>query len=582
MTRQRITAVLVGLVALVGLIYWVQLSRGDGPAPAPPGVVRGGRLIATHRNEPQSFNRLISASLAEDLFVRLTQATLVRLNRATGEIEPRLAREWTTSPDGLTWTLKLRQGVHFSDGMPFTSSDVVFTFQVLYDGRVASPLADSVKIGNQPLTVRALDPLTVTIVLPAPFGPGLAVLDSVPILPEHKLRKAFETGTFKQAWSATTPVTEFAGLGPFMLREFVPGQRLIYVRNPQFWRSDDQGRPLPYLDEIEVQIAPEQNAEILRLESGATDLMTDQVRAEDLAGLQALQTKGVITLNEAGVLINPEMFWLNLNPGSALAKTRPWSQQTELRQAISYAVDRRRIVDTVFLGAAEAVFGPITPGHGEWFLPDLPRTDYDPARARTLLAAAGLADKNGDGKLDDARGETARFTVVTSKGHTVRERTCAIIQEQLLAVGLTVDVVALERSALVSAIMGGAYDAAFFSFGLDSLDPGSYLDLWNSNGSFHVWHPGQTKPATEWEARIDELVLKQATTLDRAERIRLIAEVQRIFAANLPIIVFAAPKVVVATSARVGGAMPSVLPPPVLWNAEMLWIVPPPAGAPGK
>ena len=582
MRRERIGLVVIGLLAAAGVLYWLQASRGGSPGPAPAGVVRGGRLIATHRAEPQSFNRFVSPNIYEELFVRLTQASLVRLNRATGELEPRLAREWTVSPDGLTWTVKLREGVRFSDGLPFTSSDVLFTFQVLYDKRVASSLAASVMVGDNPLTVRALDPHTVVIVFPAAYGPGLAILDSLPILPEHKLRKAFESGTFNKAWGVTTPPAEFAGLGPFTLQEYVPGQRVVYQRNPEFWRTDDQGRKLPYLDAIEVQVVPEQNAEMLRLESGAADVTTDQVRAEDIAGLQALQAKGVVTLNEAGVATNAEMLWLNLNPASALAKTRPWSQRTELRLAISHAVDRRRIVDTVYLGAAEPVFNTITPGYGEWYLPDLPRTDFDQTRARALLSSIGLADRNGDGTLDDERGVTARLAIVTQKGHTIRERTCAIIQEQLQAVGLTVDVIALERTALITHILGGTYDAAFLSFVFDSFDPSAQLDLWLSKGNFHVWHRLQAKPSTDWEARIDDLMVKQSTTLDPAERRRLFAEAQRVWAANMPVITFAAEKIVVATSARVGGAMPSVLAPPILWNAEMLWLVPAPAGASRK
>lgn len=582
MRRERIGLVVIGLLAAAGVLFWLQASRGSDPGPAPAGISRGGRLIATHRSEPQSFNRYVSANPAEELFARLTQATLVRLNRATGELEPRLAREWTSSPDGLTWTLKLREGVRFSDGLPFTSSDVLFTFQVLYDKRVASPLAGSAMVGESPLIVRALDPQTVVIVFPSVYGPGLAILDSLPILPEHKLRKAFEAGTFKQAWGVTTPPSEFAGLGPFTLLEYVPGQRVIYQSNPEFWRTDDQGRRLPYLDQIEVQIVPEQSAEILRLEAGTVDVTTDQVRAEDIAGLQALQAKGVVTLNEAGVATNPEMFWLNLNPASALAKTRPWTQRTELRQAISHAVDRQKIVDTVYLGAAEAISGPITPGYGEWFAPDLPPIAFNPARARELLASIGLADRNGDGALDDERGETARFVIVTQKGHTIRERTCAIIQEQLLAVGLTVDVVALERTAFFQQVLGGSYEAAFFQLIFDSFDPAAQFDFWSSNKAFHIWYPSQATPASEWEAQIDDLMIKQTTTLDRAERRRLFVEAQRVMAAHQPVITFAAPKVVVATSARVGGAMPSVLAPPVLWNAEMLWLVRAPAGASGK
>ena len=400
------------------------------------------------------------------------------------------------------------------------------------------------------------------------------------ITPE--VRKAFEAGAFRQAWGVTTPLADVVGLGPFALKEYVPGQRLVFARNPNFWRVDDQGRPLPYLDEIELQIVPEQNAEMLRLESGVVDLTTDQVRAEDMSALSELQAKGTITLNEAGVGTNPQMFWLNLNPASELARTRPWSQRTELRFAISHAVDRRRIVDTVYLGAAEPIFGPITPGHGEWFLPDLRKTDYDPARATSLLESIGLKDRNGDGKLDEEGGATARFTIATLKGHTVRERMAAIIQDQLRAVGLWVDVVPLERSALIQHLMGDKCEAGLFSLEFDSFDPGAQLDFWMSSKPFHIWNPGQTVPSTEWERQIDDLMIRQSTTLDRAERRRLFGEAQLAFAANLPVLYFAAPKVVVATSARVGGTMPSVLAPPILWNAEMLWLVPTPPGTSGK
>ncbi len=582
MTTRRVSTALVALLAAAGLAYWFVNTREGSAKPATG--TRGGRLIATHRSEPRSLNRYVSPNLAEELVSRLTQDTLVRLNLSTGEIEPRLATEWTNSPDGLTWTLTLRDGVTFSDGAPFSAADVLFSFEVLYDAKVKSPIASSVLVAGSPLTVRALDARRVLVIFPAPYGPGLALLDAVPILPQHKLRSAFDAGKFRDAWGVTTPPSDLAGLGPFVLREYVAGQRLLFARNPRFWRRDEQGASLPYLDEIEVQIVPEQNAEILRLEAGEVDLITDQVRPEDLAALQKLQDQGAVTLNEAGIALNPEMLWFNLDPASPRARTRPWLQRPELRRAISHAVDRQRIVQTVYLGAAEAVFGPVTPGHGEWYLPDLPRTDFDPARAKVLLGSMGLIDRNGDGKVDDERGETARLSILTTKGHTIRERSAAIIQEQLAAVGLSVDVVPMELGSLLSLLMAGTgdYDAVFFSIVLDSFDPVASLDFWISSGSFHLWHPAQTKPASEWEAQIDDLMLKQSTTLDRAERRRLFTEVQRIFAANLPVLYFAAPKVVVATSARVGGALPSVLSPTVLWNAEMLSLVPAPAGSTRK
>ena len=123
------------VLAVLGGLAWYFLDRKTSETPA------GGRLIASQRTEPDSYNRLVSAKYPVELISRLTSAPLIRVNRASGALEPSLATDWAASPDGLTFTLNLRQGTTFSDGTPFTSADVVFSFRALYDAKVASPLA---------------------------------------------------------------------------------------------------------------------------------------------------------------------------------------------------------------------------------------------------------------------------------------------------------------------------------------------------------------------------------------------------------------------------------------------------------
>ena len=158
------------------------------------GPARGGSLTATLRSEPSTFNRLGTGGnqAAVDAVTRLTHASLVRLNRVTGDYEPWLAEKWTASPDGLVFTITLRDGVKFSDGVPLTSADVVFTFTALYDPAVHSPLASGVKVQGKPLQVAATDPRTIVVTLPAPFSPGVALLDNVPIYPRHQLQAALD------------------------------------------------------------------------------------------------------------------------------------------------------------------------------------------------------------------------------------------------------------------------------------------------------------------------------------------------------------------------------------------------------
>jgi peptide/nickel transport system substrate-binding protein len=488
-----------------------------------------------------------------------------------------LAREWTTSPDGLTWTFKLREDVLFSDGKPFTAADVVFSFQALFDPLVNSQIGSSLRINGKPLAVRAMDAHTVVIILPAPYGPGISLLDAVPILPSHKLKAALDAGKFQEAWGLSTPLTDIVGLGPFVLTENVSGQRLVLSRNPRFWLKDSSGRQLPYLDRIEIRFSADQNADVLRVQSGDLDVMYSAVRFEDLDALRKLEAKNQVKLHTAGVSIAPDLLWFNLAPNSSPARQRPWLQSEGLRKAISLAVDRQALVNSVFLGEAVPVAGPITPGHGEWYTPDAVRPVFDRDAARRALASAGLTDRNNDGMVDDAAGKTARFSILTSKGSSVRERSAAVIQEHLRQVGLQTDVVPIEVRSMIEAWSKGAYDAIYFSIESDSLDPGRNVDFWSSTGAFHLWNPRQAKPATTWEGQIDELMSRQASSMDRAERHRLLKDAERVLAEHMPSLYFAAPKVILASSARVRGVTPSVLAPHILWNADMLSVTGPPA-----
>lgn len=552
------------LLALAGGAVWYFTRPGQ------PVGTRANRLTASQRTEPGSFNRFASATFPTELVSRLTSAPLVRLNRSSGDIEPALATSWSLSDDGLSYTLKLRQGVAFSDGTPFTAADVAFSFKVLYDPKVASAIATGMLINDKPIAVRVVDDYTVVLTLPAPYGPGLSILDSLPIVPRHKLEAALTAGNFAAAWGVTTPTADLVGLGPFVIAEYQAGQRMRFTRNPRYWATDASGRKLPYLDELVLEFTPDQNAEMLRLQSGDLDLVTDQIRAEDYGALERAAAAHKVQLVEAGVSVDPTGFWFNLDPNAPRAKQRPWLQREELRHAISAAVDRRKIVDTVFLGAAEPAYGPITRGFGKWYVPTLPHADFDPARAKTLLESIGLKDRNGDGLIDEPSGKTAHIAVITRKGSTVLEKTMASVQQQLAAIGLSLDIVALEKNALLEQFGSGDYDAMFYGAPVLSLDPANNSDFWLSSGGFHFWNPQQKTPATAWEQQIDELTHAHATTADPAMRVEIFAEAQRILAEHEPMVFFAAPKVTVVMSARVTGAVPVVSQPQILWKPETL------------
>ena len=555
-----------GLLAALALVV-----RTPYRAALDTDVIRGGQIVASIRAEPRTFNRFIARDQTSDLLNVLMQGRLVRVNRATFELEPWLAERWESSTDGRTHTIHLRPGVTWSDGTPFTSADVLFSLQAAYDPKVESVLASTLLAGGQPIRATASDPQTVVVHYAGPSGPGLRLLDGLPILPKHKLGAALAAGTFASAWDTTTPPADLVGTGPFVLREYQPGQRVVLDRNPRYWRKAEDGTALPYLDRIVLEIVPEQNAEMLRLQAGETDLTSSELRPEDYVPVRRGEAQRRLRLIELGVGPDADAFWFCLKP--EMKKTDPrfaFVRRPEFRQAISHAVDREAFAQTVFLGAAVPVWGPITPGNTQWFWPDVPRYLPDDERAKSLLRGIGLEDRDGNGVVEDAAGTEARFTVITQRGIGWYARGTAVLRAELSGIGIALDIAPLEFGAMIQRMLACNYDAMYYRPVATDLDPAGNLDFWLSSGSAHFWNLEQRLLPAEWQRRIDTLMLEQSAALDPGRRTQQFNLVQRIFAENLPVLYFAAPRMYYAHSTRVRGVVPSVVRPPVLWNADSL------------
>jgi peptide/nickel transport system substrate-binding protein len=569
LTGQSRPAALFFACALAGALCACRSSKPPEPAAttavASGTIPRGGELTVSVRSEPKSFNRHVARDSTTILVSKLTQDRLVRINQATQAVEPALAESWTASTDGRRYTLTLRQGVVFSDGQPFTADDVLFSFQAAYDEKTDSSLADLIEPGGKKLEVAAADPHTIVITFAAPFAPGIRILDDLPMLPRHLLEPALKAGTLNKAWGLDTPPAQLAGLGPFVLSEYVPGQRLVFARNPHYFLKAADGGSLPYLDRLVVEIIPDQNASILRLEAGQLDMMTTEISPDSYAPLKRAADEGRVKLLDLGVSRNADGMWFNLKPGAFAEDPRAaWLQRDELRRAISMAVDRKLFADTVYLGAGVPVYGPETPANKQWYWPELPQTPHDPVAAKLLLASIGLTDRNGDGLLVDAKNQPARFTLLTQKGRPNYERAAAVIRDELKKIGLTVDVVTLDAGSVIKAFLSAKYDAVYYNADKSDLDPATNPDFWFSSGSAHAWDLQQKTPATDWEKAIDALMTRQIASMDLNERKRLYNEVQKIFSEHLPIVYFVAPRIYAASSVRVTNVVP------VEWRPQLL------------
>ena len=565
----RVIGPVLMVVLLIGGSYLWRSSKTNGTSSSINSVQRGGELIGSLRVEPRTFNRIVSRDQGTDLLNTLLQGRLVRINRSTFDLEPWLAERWESTPDGLTHTLHLRTGVMWSDGEPFTSADVLFSLNAA-EREEASVFASALLSGGKPVEVTAPDATTVVLTFTAPSGPGLRVLDQIPILPRHKLQAAVAAGEFASAWNTTTPLADIVGTGPFVLRDYQPGQRVVLDRNPRYWRTAPDGAALPYLDRVVLEIVPDQNAEVLRLQSGATDMAQDWLRPEDYVSMRRLEERGVLKLVELGVA-EADALWFCLKPEVKRSDPRfAFVQRKEFRQALSHAVDREAFAQTVFLGEAVPVWGPISPGNRQWFSPNLPRYRFDVARAQALLKSIGLEDRNGNGTVEDAAGTEARFSLITQRGLGWSERGTTVLRDAAAAVGVAFDVAPLEYGAMIERMLACNYDAIFMRPLTTDMDPAGNLDFWLSSGSAHYWNLEQKTPATDWEQQLDALMTEQAGTVDQERRHAIFNDAQRLLAENLPAIHFAAPRAYGAHSARLLGVVPAVQRPPILWNADSL------------
>lgn len=537
----------------------------------------GGRLVVSLRAEPKTLNPLLSADTPSRDVIAVMQSDLIHINRATQLTEPALAKSWKISPDGLQYTLTLRHGLRFSDGQPLDADDVLFTFHAYLDENLHSPQRDLLVIGGKPISVRKLDSQTVVFTLAKKYGVEERLFDGLAILPRHLLEKPYQEGKLAQLWNLGTPAAEIAGLGPFRLKEYVPGQKLTLERNPYYWKTDSQGARLPYLNELVFLFVPSADAQVLKFQSGETDLIA-RVSADNFAVLTR-QQRGY-TMSDAGPGLEYNFLFFNLNDlgpkasPDALRKQKVFAN-TKFRQAISAAIDRAAIVRLVYQGRGTPLWGPVTPGNRRWLDASIPNPARSLDTARSLLTQAGFSWTGPAGtpsSLLDYDGQPVEFSIITSSSNADRNKMAALIQDDLKQLGIHVQIVPLEFRSLIDRVTQSKdYDACILGLASFDADPNSDINVWLSSGAQHFWNPSQPKPATPWEAEIDRLMEQQLTTPGYEQRKKLYDRVQEILAENQPMIFLASPDILVGAKNSLANLHPAVLEPYVLWNVDQLY-----------
>ncbi|HKF24043.1 MAG TPA: ABC transporter substrate-binding protein [Candidatus Angelobacter sp.] len=536
---------------------------------------RGGRLVSSLRSDPKTLNPVTVVDLPSKGLIALLSADLIHINLYTQRTEAALAKSWKVSADGKRYTMELRRGISFSDGHPFDADDVLFSFKVYLDEKVHSPQRELLQVGGKPIQVRKLGPYQVAFDLPQPYAAAERIFDSVSILPRHLLEHAYEEGTISKAWSAAANPSVIAGLGPFRLKQYVPGQQIVLERNPYYWKVDLKQKRLPYLDEIAFLIVPTEDAQVIRFKAGDVDVL-EKISAENYAALEPDQNSRGYRLHDLGAGFEYDFLFFNLNDLSAkqlpeIKRKQEWFRRDAFRQAVSLAIDREAIVRLVYQGRATPLWDQVTPGNKLWIDEAVPHPPRSLEKATTLLRSAGFS-RQSDGTLVDSGGQPVEFTILTNSSNAQRIKIATIIQDDLGQLGMKVRVVPLEFQTIMTRVFDSLdYEASIQGLVSGDADPNPEINVWTSTGGTHVWAQNEIKPVAPWQAELDTLMQRQTAILDYKKRKQAYDRVQEIVATYDPVICMVSPNVLVGAKASLAGVKPSVMRNYLLWDAEHLF-----------
>ena len=521
---------------------------------APVGKFGGTFVSSTIGEGPKTFNPFNSKDNISSQMSDIMYDGLVTTDPVTGDTIPKLAKSFTVN--GKEYIVKLRHGIKWSDGKPIKADDVVFTWQnIIFDGFGNTSTRDSIVIDGKLPTVEKLDDYTVKFVTPEPFAPFLRMLAS-PIAPKHFFEPAVKKGKayFDGFLSTNINPKILVTSGAFRLKEYVPAQRVVFERNPDYYVINKDEQKLPYLDKLVYLIVGDINNQVLKFEGGELDEIS--LQGANVARFKEMEKHGDFTVYNIGPNTGTMYISMNMNNRKdengkyyVDPKKQVWFQDKNFRQAVDYAIDRENMIFNIANGLAEPLFTPETL-NSIFLNKNLKGYGRNLEKSKELLKKSGFKwDKAGH--LIDKFGNHVEFDLYTNAGNTEREAIGVMVKQDLEDLGMKVNFKPIEFNSLVNKLMATLdWDMVIMGFTGSPLEPNGGKNVWLSDGTLHIFNQRLEKDLNSkrypFEKRIDYLYTQGALATKFEDRKRYYDEYQAIVYDEKPLIYIYSPIIIVA------------------------------------
>ena len=536
----------------------------------------GGELVMSIIGEgPKTFNPCNTKDATSSSMAGILYDGLLTTDAKNGDVIPLLAKSYLI--DGNDYIINLRKGIKWSDGKPITADDVIYTYEdIVFKGLGNPSVADAMSVEGKLPKLEKIDDYTVKFTTSKPFAPFLRQL-SYPIVPKHYFKPYSDKGVseFNTFLSTNTRPDTIVSSGPFRLKEYVPAQRVVFVRNPNYYKINTENQVLPYLDKVVYLIVGDTNNGILKFEAKELDVIG--LNGNTVARYKEKEPFSDYDIYNLGPNTGTLFIAINLNnrknnEGNYYVNPvkQLWFRNKLFRKAIDYAIDRKNMVQNIAFGVAEPLH--TAESINSIFLnKKLSGHDADIKKSMELLSNSGFVYKNK--KLYDKQGNLVEFDLYTNAGNLEREALGVVVKQDLEELGMKVNFKPIEFNSLVNKLTN-TYDWDMVIMGLtgSTLEPHDGKNVWTSKGTLHLFN--MAVPQNErfnWEKELDELFEEGALKISFDERKPIYDRYQEIVYEENPVIYLYSSKQIYALRKKFKNVFPSVL-NGLLYNLDELYI----------